>query len=749
MAEQKSRFRVVIVGGSIAGLTLAHCLLRQNVDFVVLESHQDIAPQVGASTGIIANGARILGQLGCFDDILAATEPLQDASFWNAEGKLIAQSNTPQILENRHGYPTAFVDRQVVLEVLYKQLGQWQDHIFTGKRVVKIDHHRDGVKVHCADGSVVEGDLVVGADGVRSIVRRQMWDYMDSKGLQLEASKEREAMVSEYSCVFGISTATPGLVPGTSHRTFGQGWSFLTIIGREGRVYWFFFKKFDRKYAALEIPRFDQTRVDQYVAPYLAITNTLLPLEEACFQRWAVDRWTCIGDSVHKMTPNMGQGGNSAIESAAALGNSIAKLLEHASGTTVSMTNIDKCMQSWQKKRLSRVQRICHEAHGLAQLEALDTIKHRLIGLYLLPYLEGYLVNTKSKTIVEAAKIDYLPPPARSLACNMQFTDSQSKEERSILERALWVSPLVGIAAASTWLTPLVSSFRLQMLSFMTDLGPIYGIWLLERYRNAHSSFEVLAPLAAGTIFQLIGIYKVTPFYLAQEYIRMPLNILLTGSNREIKPNLIESLVLATITGYHTITFASFFASTCKSRQWYNALWQVFPLTTPLLQGPIHLTARALRRGRKQKTQKHDQQKQQRNQKPGKSKCSLIRFAYITFGLTYGLAFIYARFSAIKFHGTSFTNLFIPTVQQALAPVHSFSDGIARFMRFDEAISMASGFVWLALRFRELDTAGARIPWAKSCCAFVASLAILGPGATLALGWGWREEVMSQLACVN
>lgn len=62
-------FRVVIAGGSIAGLSLALALERSGVDFVVLEAHPSIAPQVGASIAVLPSGARVLDQLGCYDDI--------------------------------------------------------------------------------------------------------------------------------------------------------------------------------------------------------------------------------------------------------------------------------------------------------------------------------------------------------------------------------------------------------------------------------------------------------------------------------------------------------------------------------------------------------------------------------------------------------------------------------------------------------------------------------------------------------
>jgi ribosomal protein S27E len=56
--EKESRLRVIIVGGSVAGLTLAHCLHHSNIDYVVLEAREEIAPQVGASIVVLPNGAR-------------------------------------------------------------------------------------------------------------------------------------------------------------------------------------------------------------------------------------------------------------------------------------------------------------------------------------------------------------------------------------------------------------------------------------------------------------------------------------------------------------------------------------------------------------------------------------------------------------------------------------------------------------------------------------------------------------------
>lgn len=63
-------FKVIIVGGSVSGLSVANMLERFDIDYVLLEAYPTIAPQVGASIGILPNGFRILDQLGCYEPIL-------------------------------------------------------------------------------------------------------------------------------------------------------------------------------------------------------------------------------------------------------------------------------------------------------------------------------------------------------------------------------------------------------------------------------------------------------------------------------------------------------------------------------------------------------------------------------------------------------------------------------------------------------------------------------------------------------
>lgn len=81
-------FRVIIVGGSIVGLTLANIFERYGIDFVLLEKHEKIAPSLGAGFSIWSNGARVLDQLGCYDALEKVNDRINHLMLFNEKGQM-------------------------------------------------------------------------------------------------------------------------------------------------------------------------------------------------------------------------------------------------------------------------------------------------------------------------------------------------------------------------------------------------------------------------------------------------------------------------------------------------------------------------------------------------------------------------------------------------------------------------------------------------------------------------------------
>ena len=101
-AEEKSSLRVIIVGGSVGGLTLAHCLTKAKIDHIVLEKRAEISPQEGAFIGIWPNGARILDQLGLYDNFESLTPPIHRMNVRFPDGFTFS-SFLPRAIQERCG----------------------------------------------------------------------------------------------------------------------------------------------------------------------------------------------------------------------------------------------------------------------------------------------------------------------------------------------------------------------------------------------------------------------------------------------------------------------------------------------------------------------------------------------------------------------------------------------------------------------------------------------------------------------
>lgn len=85
------------------------------------------------------------------------------------------------IVGHRIGYPQIFIDRQAVIRILFEKL-RHRERVVSSKRVVHIEHGKTDVTVFTEDGSRYTGDFVVGADGVHSTVREEMWRVARDEG---------------------------------------------------------------------------------------------------------------------------------------------------------------------------------------------------------------------------------------------------------------------------------------------------------------------------------------------------------------------------------------------------------------------------------------------------------------------------------------------------------------------------------------------------------------------------------------
>ncbi len=157
--------RILVVGAGVGGISVARGLLRDGHDVTVFDRRPDFKAGGGAVT-IWSNGATVLGQLGV--DMEGAGQPLSTVRVTTPRGRRVATMDLAAIVD-RLGAPVRMVPRRVLLERLLEDFPT--NRIRCNARAIGITHSRNAVRVDFEDGGSANGNLLIGADGLHSVVR--------------------------------------------------------------------------------------------------------------------------------------------------------------------------------------------------------------------------------------------------------------------------------------------------------------------------------------------------------------------------------------------------------------------------------------------------------------------------------------------------------------------------------------------------------------------------------------------------
>ncbi|KAL7267076.1 hypothetical protein RUND412_010351 [Rhizina undulata] len=359
-------------------------------DFVVLEGHEEIAPQVGARIALFPNRARILDQLGMWNYLKQLITPLRRTHFRDADGQTLLKFGGGQMLEACYHYPSTFLDRQLLLQVLYNHVKD-KSKVLAGHRVADIKHSEQGVEVTTKNGKTFKGDIVIGADGVHSTVRHLMHKISDNVQPGYIPEDDKTAMSAEYCCIFGISEPVDGYLEGNGDPIFNDLFSVLTGTGLGGRLFWFVFIKMEKKYFAPNIPRFIKADCEKMAPKFFKASITEKETFEDIWESRISDTLTSLEE---RITPNEGQGGNSCIESVAEFNNILNRTLSKEKSGNLSSEKIIAVFQEFYESRMQRVKQVFDVSARVTRLQARDGLKWKLFEDFVLPYLsEEYVMQ--------------------------------------------------------------------------------------------------------------------------------------------------------------------------------------------------------------------------------------------------------------------------------------------------------------------------------------------------------------------
>lgn len=301
--------KIIIVGGGIGGLTVAVALQQHGFEAHIYEAAPEIRP-MGKGIWLPTNAMLVLGRLSIGEVIAAKGLPLERIELHDKTVGLL-QAMDLQGIRQRYGQTTVSILRTDLQAGLVAALPQYTLHL--SKRCSSVKQASNSVTVTFDDGTEVEGDIVIGADGIRSVVR--------------EAVVPKVALrYSGQTCYLGVADlALPPKMARTVREIWGGQPRFgYSAVGAE-KVYWFAPQTAEAN-SPTPTSVIDSLRTiySDFPHPVLELINHTPPEEIirvdlhdfAPIDQWYTERVVLMGDAAHAMTPNLGQGGAQAIEDA-------------------------------------------------------------------------------------------------------------------------------------------------------------------------------------------------------------------------------------------------------------------------------------------------------------------------------------------------------------------------------------------------------------------------------------------------
>lgn len=326
---------VLIAGGGIGGLATAIALQHIPVKIRVFERASEMRA-VGAGLTLWPNAVSILQHLGLGEALASRGMPYRRATIRLFNGETLSEPPIEAIIERVGGIVPQTIHRADLQAALLSALPS--DTISLGAQATDYQQDESGVTLYLADGEKVHGDLLIGADGLHSVLRSKV--------------------VPTASLRFASYTTWRAVTQFQSNETLFESWGPGQRLGfvplADGRIYWFATKNTaqrgnegttERKRTILNwfehwhepIPSVIKATVEQDI-----LRNDIYDLEP--LPHWGDRRVTLLGDAAHALTPDLGQGAAQALEDAILLARSIQQ-----SGPT------PEALRTYEQRRRKRV----------------------------------------------------------------------------------------------------------------------------------------------------------------------------------------------------------------------------------------------------------------------------------------------------------------------------------------------------------------------------------------------------------
>lgn len=305
-------FRVVIIGCGIGGVTTALALKESGMDVQIYEQAPALG-EVGAGVGLWANALRALRALGIYEEVLSLSGGPIGTGVRRPDGQWLLHLPR-EIMESRWGAAFISVHRAELHALLVAGLDPATVHL--GAHCAGFEQKNGTVQVWFDNGNQVETDVLVGADGVHSVVR---------SGLSGPARLRYRG----YTNWRGVTP--PGSVPLVTEGmdTWGRGGHIGLQPTSGGRILWY--AGCNTEEGGLDDDRTHQWLLEMFgdwhepISAVIEATPDDSLIRNDIYDCWPSRRWhrgsvALVGDAIHPMTPDLGQGACQAIADGVTLG---------------------------------------------------------------------------------------------------------------------------------------------------------------------------------------------------------------------------------------------------------------------------------------------------------------------------------------------------------------------------------------------------------------------------------------------
>lgn len=316
--------KIIIIGGGIGGLCTAIALQQYGFEVKVYEKVRKLG-EVGAGLTLWSNAIKVLRTLDVADAVISAGSKLKRSQIRADNGATLFDARADE-MEAKYGEPVVAIHRADLHEILINALKPGTLHL--DMNCLRFEQDDEKVTIHFENGETETTDLLIGADGIHSVVRKQMFP-------------EVQLRYSGYTAWRGVVETENEAALGLTSESWGRGARFGIVRVDKKRIYWFAThnqalgeKATGEQKKAKLLNIFNQWHhpVDHLLDSTpsdIILQNDICDIQP--FGVWTQGRVTLLGDAAHPTTPNMGQGACMAIESAYVLARSLKEDADHRS----------------------------------------------------------------------------------------------------------------------------------------------------------------------------------------------------------------------------------------------------------------------------------------------------------------------------------------------------------------------------------------------------------------------------------